>query len=76
MEDLFNYFNLEDPDRWDSISVGGLIMEELGRMPENNDEVILKYLHLKVVKVLNGRILDVLVKRLEPLEIEDDQETN
>ncbi len=76
LEDLFNYFNLEDPDRWDSISVGGLIMEELGRMPENNDEVILKYLHLKVVKVLNGRILDVLVKRLEPLEIEDDQETN
>lgn len=73
LEDLFNYFNLEDPERWDSISVGGLIMEELGRMPENNDEVSLQNLHFKVLKVSNGRILDVIVNRQTPLELDAEE---
>lgn len=68
LDDLYEYFDLIPNQDWDSNTVAGLIMESLNRMAEPNDQIEIDGLSFKVEKVVKGRILEVLVTKIEEFE--------
>lgn len=64
LDDLLDYFQMEEDYNWDSNTVGGLVMENLNRMPELGDEIEANRLHFKVLEVENSRIHKVHVKKV------------
>lgn len=64
LDDLLDYFQMEEDYHWDSSTVGGLVMENLNRMPELGDEVEANRLHFKVLEVENSRIHKVHVTKI------------
>ena len=69
LEDIFE----TQIERDDFDSVGGLIVNELGRMPSTGDHVRVNGISLKVLSVAGRRIKKVRVTKLES---EPDDETN
>lgn len=64
-------------DSEDYDSIGGLIIECLDRLPEDNEEVILESgIHLKVQGIEQNRIVKVLMTLPEPPAAESEKESS
>ena len=68
LEDVFSLFDLpvpEENENGDFDSIGGLITQQIGRIPDIGEQIELRYggLRLKVMQVGERRILKVLCSR-------------
>lgn len=63
--DLFDIFDMNDDDEFESISVGGFIIEQFGTIPKVSQSVRYKDLIFTVKRVKNNRILSAFVSRNE-----------
>lgn len=71
-EDFKEQFNLSTDS--EMVSVSGWVMEQFGRVPVNGDEFDYEGLHVKVTKVDNHRVDEILVKCVEPPEDEEQED--
>ena len=72
LDDINDELDSEDYD-----SIGGLIIECLDRLPEDNEEVILESgIHLKVQGIEQNRIVKVLMTLPEPPAAESEKESS
>ncbi len=70
LERLFEYFEIKSDESSESVSVGGWVLEKLGKLAEEGDEFEHGNLCVKVTKVLERRILEINVS-LKPTESEE-----
>ncbi|MBQ7064091.1 MAG: HlyC/CorC family transporter [Firmicutes bacterium] len=65
LDDLFEELHFEkDPDSYDSNTVSGWIMEELGRLPREGDEFTFEGWNVLVTRMEERRVMEVCVHRL------------
>jgi magnesium and cobalt transporter len=64
IEDLMEHFELEELPEGKFESVGGLLIHQLGRVPQVNDKVVIDHLEFTVVEADARRAKQVLVKPL------------
>ncbi len=72
VEKLFEYFELTVDGESESVSVGGWVLEQLGKIAEEGDEFRYENLFVKVTKVSERRVLEINVTVLSPQEVEED----
>lgn len=72
LDKMFEYFEIDDNDESDSVSVGGWVLEQLGKIAEEGDEFTYDKLLVKVTKVAERRVLEISVTVIETTE--DDTE--
>jgi magnesium and cobalt transporter len=65
VEELMDYFGLPRPEGKFK-SVGGLLIDQLGRVPQLNDRVVVENLELTVVEADERRAKQVLARMLPP----------
>ncbi len=65
LSDLFEIYEMNDDDDIESISVGGFIVEQLGRIPNINESVTYKDLTITVKRVKQNRIQSAFVCKNE-----------
>jgi CBS domain containing-hemolysin-like protein len=65
VERLFDFFKLETPEDVEASTISGWIMDMLGKIPEEGDELVYEDLTITVQTVENRRVLSCLVK-VEP----------
>lgn len=70
-DDFCSYFHIEDEA--DSVSLGGWIMERMGKVPVDGDSFEYSGLSIKVEEVSNNRIQKVRVTKLEQPEEEEEK---
>ncbi|WP_248623894.1 transporter associated domain-containing protein [Eremococcus coleocola] len=70
IQDILDFFEMDNPDIWISFTVVGLIMEEMGRIPQLGDDCKIEGLHFKVIESEKGRIKRVNIKQVlnQPIE--------
>lgn len=61
LEKMFEYFGLDTDEGSESVSVGGWVLEKLGKIAEEGDEFEYENLYVKVTKVDQRRILEITV---------------
>ena len=69
------YYNTECESEH-SVTLGGLVIEKFGRIPEESESVTIDNFLISVQKVTDHRILELLVKALPPVldsEIQQNQ---
>ena len=66
LDKMFEYFNMDEDEDAESVSVGGWVLEQLGKMAEVGDCFSCKNLSVTVTDVEQRRITEVLVKVAEP----------
>ncbi len=72
IDDVNELLGTELPDEdWDTVA--GLMLEILGRMPENGEETNFRGLHLKAEKVQGRRIASVMITRSSELNVEREE---
>ena len=74
---MFEYFGLEDDKKSESVSVGGWVLEQLGKIAEEGDTFTYENLSVVVTKVDQRRIIEISVNVLDTVkedENEDDAE--
>ena len=71
LDKMLEYFEVEDDDESDSVSVGGWVLEKLGKIAEEGDEFTYDKLLVKVTKVAERRILEITVTVLPDKEESD-----
>lgn len=73
LDKMIEYFELDDNEESESVSVGGWVLEQLGKIAEEGDEFSYDKLLVKVTKVAERRVLEISVTVVEPTEedIED-----
>ena len=71
LDKMFEYFNMDEDEDAESVSVGGWVLEQLGKMAEVGDCFSCKSLSVTVTDVEQRRITEVLVKIEKPDEEED-----
>lgn len=72
-DDFSDYFDIKDEET-DSVSVGGWVMENLGKMPEIGDEFVFENLNITVTEIDSHRITQLLVVIKEKEEEKDSDE--
>jgi len=65
-EDFCEVFEIEAET--DSISVGGWVMEQLGKMPENGDKFSYENLDITITETDSHRVTQIRVLKKEPIE--------
>lgn len=70
LERLFEHFEIKSDETSESVSVGGWVLEKLGKLAEEGDEFEYENLCVKVTKVSERRILEINVT-LKPTESEE-----
>ena len=70
-DDFCSYFHIEDEA--DSVSLGGWIMERMGKVPVDGDSFEYSGLSIKVEEVSSNRIQKVRVTKLEQPEEEEEK---
>ncbi len=73
LDKFFEYFDLDVDEEFDSVSVGGWVAEQLGKIAEEGDAFGFMNLDVAVTKVEQRRIIEILVAKTEP-EPEDESE--
>lgn len=58
----------------DSISVGGWVMEQVGKIPEEGDDFTFENLHITVTEIDSHRVEKLKVEKLEPEDLEEEKE--
>ena len=71
LDKMLEYFEVEDDDESDSVSVGGWVLEKRGKIAEEGDEFTYDKLLVKVTKVAERRILEITVTVLPDKEESD-----
>ena len=73
-DDFCDYFNFESDEEIDSVSVGGWVMEQLGKIPEKDDSFEAAHLAVVVTGIDSHRVtqIKVTVSELEQDDGEDD----
>ncbi len=66
LDKMFEYFNMDEDEDAESVSVGGWVLEQLGKMAEVGDCFSCKNLSVTVTDVEQRRITEILVKVAEP----------
>lgn len=61
LDKMLEYFDAEDDDESESVSVGGWVLEKLGKIAEEGDEFEYNNLFVRVTKVSERRILEITV---------------
>ena len=74
LEKMFEHFGLEFDEDSESVSVGGWVLEQLGKIAEEGDEFEYENLYVKVTKVAERRILEINVRVISPEETEEIEE--
>ena len=72
LDKMFEFFELEADEESESVSVGGWVLEQLGKIAEEGDNFQYENLYVKVTKVDQRRILEINVAVLLPEEVEDE----
>ncbi len=62
---MFDRLGLDTDDETKSVSVGGWVIEQLCKIPEEGDEFEYEGHNIKVTKVENRRVVDITVTKLE-----------
>ena len=71
LDKMFEFFELGIDEESESVSVGGWVLEQLGKIAEEGDEFQYENLYVKVTKVDQRRILEINVAVLLPEEVEE-----
>lgn len=71
VEKMFEFFELQADGESESVSVGGWVLEQLGKIAEEGDEFDYENLHVKVLKVAERRVLEINVTVIKSDEDED-----
>ncbi|MBQ7744501.1 MAG: hypothetical protein IJT85_02890, partial [Ruminococcus sp.] len=76
IEDMLALFDLdEDAIESDSVTVGGLILENAGDIPHKRESIEYGGFRFTVMEVKNQRIMRVVVKKLDiPKDDEEDED--
>ncbi len=74
LEKMFEYFGLDLDEESESVSVGGWVLEQLGKIAEEGDEFNYENLYIKVTKVAERRILEINVAVVSPEDVEEDEQ--
>ena len=62
LEKLFEYFSVEADEESESVSVGGWVLEKLGKLAEEGDKFLYNNLDITVTKVTEHRIIEITVR--------------
>ena len=74
LEDMFDYLGLEEEDDTEDVqTVGGWVMDTLGKIPEVNDTFEYRNLKVKVTKCDSRHVLEIKV-HVDPIEETEDDE--
>lgn len=65
LDKLFDLFHLENSEEFISNTVSGFIIENLNRVPNENDKFIYKNMEITVVEVTNRRVLEIQIDYAE-----------
>ncbi len=68
LDKMFEYFDIDDNDESESVSVGGWVLEQLGKIAEEGDEFTYDKLLVKVTKIAERRVLEISVTVVETAE--------
>ena len=64
LEDLFETLHFEkDPDSYDANTIGGWVMEELGRLPSEGDQFTFEGYNVLVTKMEERRVTEICIHR-------------
>ena len=75
LDKMFEYFDMDEDEESESVSVGGWVLEQLGKMAEVGDTFEYKNLSVTVTDVEQRRVIEISVKVEEPKEEnEEDKE--
>ena len=75
LDKMFEYFDMDEDEESESVSVGGWVLEQLGKMAEVGDTFEYKNLSVTVTDVEQRRVIEISVKVEEPKEeSEEDKE--
>lgn len=69
-DDFADFFDIDDEEA-DSVSVGGWVMEKLGKMPENGDEFDYEDLKITITETESHRVTQILVIKIEKKDEEN-----
>ena len=75
IDDFNEYYDTECESEH-SVTLGGLVIEKFGRIPEENESITIDNFLISVQKVTDHRILELLVKALPPVldsEVQENQ---
>ncbi|MEG0457381.1 MAG: hemolysin family protein [Oscillospiraceae bacterium] len=72
LEDVFEKLEIELPENADYETIGGFIIDQLGRIPEDNETFEVEYAHVlfKIVEVEEKRISKI-VAQIQPRQAQD-----
>ncbi len=62
---MFDHLGMDTDDDSESVSVGGWVIEQLCKIPEEGDMFTYEELEITVTKVENRRIMEISVRKLE-----------
>ncbi len=74
VEKMFEYFELDVDEESESVSVGGWVLEQLGKIAEEGDEFQYENLYVKVAKVQERRVMEINVTVISPEKVEVEEE--
>ena len=75
LADFFDLYGIEDEDEnFESITVGGWVMEKHGDIPPVGEIIRFKCIEIKVVKTTKQKVLKIRSTRVE--EVDEDEEEN
>ncbi len=74
LDDTLEMFDLVADEEDDSTTIGGWVTENLGHIPEVDEEFTYKNLHIKVTKTESRHVEEVMITVLETEESDEDEE--
>ena len=75
LSNFFELYDIEDEDEnFESITVGGWVMEKHGDIPPVGEIIRFKHIEIKVVKTTKQKVLKVRSSRVEVTEDEEDED--
>lgn len=74
-DDFCDFFDFDSDEEIDSVSVGGWVMEQLGKIPEKDDSFEASHLSVVVTEIDSHRVTQIKVTVSE-IEKEDDDDDN
>lgn len=74
LDKMFEYFDLEEDEDSESVSVGGWVLEQLGKMAEVGDTFKYKNLSVLVTDVEQRRVMEISVTVEEPEEEKEEKD--
>lgn len=72
LEDMFERLGVDIKEEFDATTVGGWVIEKLGRIPAPGSSFLFECLRVTVTKANARRVLEVRIRKLEELSGEDD----